>query len=176
MKAINIKWDVDEDTIIDTFNNFVDDLAIKILGIPLTEYLKMSSEDRKSYVLSTFRHQPAKMSYILNEFGISEEIEIPETLLENYYLGNLDDFYEDVSDWLSNEYGFCHSGFNIIYSEKDIDYKQKEIDKLKSLFYNAVLCLLENGSYHSLIDEDFKDMICEETGITKTEYEKLIEL
>ena len=41
--------------------------------------------------------------------GLPNEIEIPEELNkpdDDYY-------YEDISDWLSDTYGFCHNGFEI---------------------------------------------------------------
>lgn len=58
MKAINIKWDVDE----------LEDL----------DYLPT-------------------------------EVEIP-----SYLITDEDDFLDDVSDWLSDEYGFCHDGFELV--------------------------------------------------------------
>lgn len=58
MKAINIKWDVDE----------IEDL----------EYLPT-------------------------------EVEIP-----SYLITDEDDLLDYVSDWLSDEYGFCHDGFELV--------------------------------------------------------------
>ena len=59
MKAINIKWDVDE----------LEDL----------DYLPT-------------------------------EVEIPDYLT----IDDEDDLLYDVSDWLSDEYGFCHDGFELV--------------------------------------------------------------
>lgn len=58
MKAINIKWDVDE----------LEDL----------DYLPT-------------------------------EVEIP-----SYLITDEDDLLDDISDWLSDEYGFCHDGFELV--------------------------------------------------------------
>ena len=58
MKAINIKWDVDE----------LEDL----------DYLPT-------------------------------EVEIP-----SYLITDEDDLLDEVSDWLSDEYGFCHDGFELV--------------------------------------------------------------
>ena len=41
------------------------------------------------------------------------EIEIPSNLL-NGYDGAFDTYYPDISDWLSNEFGFCHYGFELV--------------------------------------------------------------
>ena len=37
------------------------------------------------------------------------EIEIPD-----YLITDEDDFLDDVSDWLSDEFGFCHDGFELV--------------------------------------------------------------
>lgn len=37
------------------------------------------------------------------------EAEIP-----SYLITDEDDLLEDISDWLSDEYGFCHDGFELV--------------------------------------------------------------
>lgn len=37
------------------------------------------------------------------------EVEIP-----SYLITDEDDSLEDISDWLSDEYGFCHDGFELV--------------------------------------------------------------
>lgn len=37
------------------------------------------------------------------------EVEIP-----SYLITDEDDSLEDISDWLSDEYGFCHNGFELV--------------------------------------------------------------
>lgn len=41
------------------------------------------------------------------------EIEIPDNLLKGYDGTNFDTYYSDISDWLSDEFGFCHFGFEL---------------------------------------------------------------
>lgn len=38
------------------------------------------------------------------------EVEIPDYLTTD----DEDDLLDDVSDWLSDEYGFCHDGFELV--------------------------------------------------------------
>ena len=38
------------------------------------------------------------------------EVEIPDYLITD----DEDDLLDEVSDWLSNEYGFCHDGFELV--------------------------------------------------------------
>ena len=37
------------------------------------------------------------------------EVEIPD-----YLITDEDDLLDDISDWLSDEYGFCHDGFELV--------------------------------------------------------------
>lgn len=41
------------------------------------------------------------------------EVEIPNYMIEDYKDEDFDYYYLDISDWLSNEFGFCHYGFEI---------------------------------------------------------------
>lgn len=63
MKAVNIKWDVDE----------LEDLD-----------------------------------------NLPTEVEIPDNLIDNNEDFDEDYYYSDISDWLSDEYGFCHFGFELV--------------------------------------------------------------
>lgn len=45
--------------------------------------------------------------------SLPTEVEIPDNFLEGYDGTNFDTYYPDISDWLSDEYGFCHFGFDI---------------------------------------------------------------
>lgn len=38
------------------------------------------------------------------------EVEIPDYLMTD----DEDDLLDEVSDWLSDEYGFCHDGFELV--------------------------------------------------------------
>lgn len=46
--------------------------------------------------------------------SLPTEVEIPEKLIKGYDGTNLDTYYSDISDWLSDKYGFCHFGFELI--------------------------------------------------------------
>lgn len=45
--------------------------------------------------------------------ALSTEVEIPNNLTQGYEDDAFDYYYPDISDWLSNEFGFCHYGFQI---------------------------------------------------------------
>ena len=44
---------------------------------------------------------------------LPKEVSIPEKLLAGYDGTNFDTYYPDVSDWLTNKYGFNHFGFEL---------------------------------------------------------------
>lgn len=46
--------------------------------------------------------------------NLPTEVEIPDDIMKGYDGTNLDVYCSDISDWLSDEYGFCHFGFELI--------------------------------------------------------------
>ena len=46
--------------------------------------------------------------------NLPTEVEIPDNLISGYDEKNIDYYYSDISDWLSDEYGFCHWGFELV--------------------------------------------------------------
>ena len=40
------------------------------------------------------------------------EVNIPDSLIDEDF--DEDYYYSDISDWLSDEYGFCHFGFELV--------------------------------------------------------------
>ena len=75
MRAINIKWDTNDEEWEDTITADIVDVLVD---------------------------------------NLPTEVEIPNNLLEGYDGTNFDIYYSDISDWLSNEYGFCHFGFELV--------------------------------------------------------------
>lgn len=45
--------------------------------------------------------------------ALPTEVEIPNNLTQGYEDDAFDYYYPDISDWLSNEFEFCHYGFQI---------------------------------------------------------------
>ena len=42
------------------------------------------------------------------------EVEIPDNLIDDDKDFDEDYYYSDISDWLSDEYGFCNFGFELV--------------------------------------------------------------
>lgn len=57
---------------------------------------------------------------------LPQEVTLPKKFSKENYLdengkyeeAEMDAGSEDISDWLSNEYGFCHSGFTLTKEEE----------------------------------------------------------
>ena len=81
--------------------------------------------------------------------------ELPTTVIipDEYILGSeydKDSLSEAVSDWLSDEYGFCHEGFELVYLTS-IDLKEEE-EKLKRSVNDAGVDAVEEFLGHALDD------------------------
>ena len=62
------------------------------------------------------------------------EVEIPDYLVEDYKEDDFDYYYSDISDWLSNEFAFCHHGFELTEQQiKGIFYREMDVDKMRGL-------------------------------------------
>lgn len=101
MVAINIQWDVDYDEVYEVLDEMTCEKASEKLGISKERYANMATGERHDYAYNVFRHSPAMLD---DFFDLPDEIEIPEEIVDE----------EDVSDWLSDEYGFCHRGFELV--------------------------------------------------------------
>lgn len=100
MKAYNIQWDIDIEDAIGTLDRKTSAGAAKVLEIPEARYANMTTSERHDYAYSYFHHCPGAMEDL---FELPEFIEIPENITDE----------DDISDWLSDEYGFCHNGFTL---------------------------------------------------------------
>lgn len=49
----------------------------------------------------------------IKELNLPTEVEIPDYLLDGYDGTNIETYCQDISDWLSDKYGFCHFGFEV---------------------------------------------------------------
>ena len=105
LKAYDIWWDFDKDQIFERIDETDSAEMAKIIDITPKQYESLSPEERHDLAYDKFRHCPA----LLDEFmGLPDEIDIPPELVDP----------EDISDWLSDEYGFCHEGFQLKTVEK----------------------------------------------------------
>lgn len=48
------------------------------------------------------------------ELGLPNEVIIPDDVILECDNDDINDYYSDVADWLSNEYGVCLYGFDLV--------------------------------------------------------------
>lgn len=60
--------------------------------------------------------------------------------------------------------------------EQIIEGKNEAINRLENMLYNAILSWYDDSltEYHGLDDDDFIDRVCGLTGLSRAEYEDLI--
>ena len=130
LKAINIKWDIDMETLYEIFNEMSIKEAAKYLELSPNFYKNMSEEDREDYIEDAFHH---------NRLDALDFVDIPKEIsLQDDFLWDED----TISDYISNETGYCHYGFNIDCN-MSIEDMQKELtivdnEKDKELLENAI--------------------------------------
>ena len=57
---------------------------------------------------------------LLEELPI--EVEIPDYLITD----DEDDLLDNISDWLSDEYGFCHDGFELVNQQIEARFNDRK--------------------------------------------------
>lgn len=107
MKITNIQWDIDVSDAIDALLEKRTEAAAEILGIPSDQYANMTTSERVDYANDLFRRSPATMEEMYN---LPNEVELPEELAKE--AGTDDPYEDDITEWLSDEYGTCVSGWN----------------------------------------------------------------
>lgn len=145
--AYNIDWDVDVEEIYDILDNSTAEKAVKMLEIPLERYANMTTEERHDYAYDKIHHNRLDAADML---GLPNEVKIPEDVLEHYGIISKDDDMSDITDWLSDEYGYCINGYEIkdaITKNKDgsltlindnnekITLTKEEVAELSEFFY-----------------------------------------
>lgn len=95
MKAI-IDWSIEMDEVYEMLDKINPEEATELLDIKMT----MSDEEKHNYVESLSRHCPGKIYEFL---GLPEEVNIPKDLKES----------EDITNWLSDSFGYCIEGYSI---------------------------------------------------------------
>lgn len=105
--AVNIDWDVDMDEVFETLDTMTTEQAAEALGVPKETYSNMHTEERHDYAYDVFHHRPA----MLDEFlGLPDKVEIPE----EFGIDSTQADCSDVTDWLSDEYGYCINGYDVV--------------------------------------------------------------
>ncbi len=149
--AYNIDWDVDVEEIYDMLDNSTAEKAAEMLEISPERYANMTTEERHDYAYDKIHHNHLDAAEMV---GLPDEVVIPEDVLEHYGIISKDDDMSDITDWLSDKYGYCINGYEIkdtIMKNKDgsltiinndnkkITLTKEEIAELSEFFYQEGL-------------------------------------
>lgn len=149
--ACNIDWDVDAEEIYDVLDNSTIEQAAEMLEISPERYANMTTEERHDYAYDKIHHNRLDAAEMLS---LPDEVEIPEDVLEHYGIVSKDDDMSDITDWLSDKYGYCINGYEVkdaITKNKDgsltlinddnkkVTLTKEEVDELSHFFYQEGL-------------------------------------
>ena len=135
MKAFNIQWDVDLDDFLEALDQIPSTDAAKAIDVSQTVYQIMQKAQIRDYAKQKFDTNKTDVASIL---GLPSEVEIPETIEHDE---------DTVSEWLSDTYKFCHTGFELtmVLTEYEV-YAAKMRD--------AQICTKEDDT-----DDDWVDYV-----------------
>lgn len=91
-----------------------------MLEISLERYANMTTEERHDYAYDKIHHN--RLDCRAEMLGLPNEVVIPEDVLEHYGITSKDDDMSDITNWLSDKYGYCIKGYEI----KDTITKNKD--------------------------------------------------
>lgn len=113
--------------------------------------------------------------------SLPQEVELPDRFNRENYMdehGEVDEtsWCEDIGDYLSDTYEFCHSGFVM---EMDTVSGDNKINKdTEKMLYNAIIGWFDDTTdKNKYIDsDDFVSKVCQAIGLSKTEYYRIMHL
>lgn len=101
MRAYDIEWDIDIEEAFEKLDTMTLEEAAVALDIQLPLYSKMNAIERRDFTYDRFRHNHIDLAEFI---GAPEYVDIPK---------EIEDDEEAISDWLSDEFGWCHRGFRL---------------------------------------------------------------
>ena len=103
----DITWDVDTEEALEMLDNMTDEEAAKALSFPREIYSDMTKEESHDYALDAWHH---------NRVDICEFVGLPDKVLISVDPDGDGWDIDDISEYLSDEYGYCHDGFRVGFS------------------------------------------------------------
>ena len=157
----NIKWDVDTEDILEKIDTMSTDELADIVGVSVDYFENMDEEEQKDYVLDYVYHTPNTYADFLEDvFELPKEVELPESFVEHleqdYAKGYSVNYAEEISDWLTDRFDFCHDGFELDGDLKDWGVpSQVRIKELKAETWNrGVDAISDLLGYEYDVEED----------------------
>lgn len=108
--AYDIDWDINMEEIYEVFDAMPYKKAAEALGLSSERYANMHTDERHDYIFDCFHHNRTNAAEFV---GLPDEVEIPD----EFGITNTDDDMQYVTDWLSDEYGYCINGYKVRKSD-----------------------------------------------------------
>ena len=102
MRAYDIEWDIDIEEAFEKLDIMTLEEAAAALDIQLPLYSKMNTIERRDFAYDRFRHNRTNLEDFI---GVSNKLDILEVIFK---YGS-----EAISNWLTDEFGWCHRGFRL---------------------------------------------------------------
>lgn len=115
--ASDIEWDIDMDEIYEKMDEIAIDKAAEILGISAVRYGNMTPSEQHDLIYDTIHHNRKSMFMAEELFDLPEEIVLPDELKDT----------DDITDYISDTYGFCIEGYTL--SSEEREHVKEDIDR-----------------------------------------------
>ena len=102
MRAYDIEWDIDIEEAFEKLDTMTLEEAAAALDIQLPLYSKMNTIERRDFAYDRFCHNHTNLADFI---GVPNKVDIPEEIAK--------EGTEAISDWLTDEFGWCHRGFRL---------------------------------------------------------------
>ena len=99
MRVTNIDWDIDLNEAVENITREGIVTESEFFQLTKKQCLSMSMDEIEDYVRDFFHHRPGALYDYLD---LPEETTVPDELITD----------EDITDWLSDEYGYCLNGWD----------------------------------------------------------------
>lgn len=100
MRAVDIEWDIDINEALEKIHRMPVAEQAKTIEMNPLHYERLSIEHRDDHIRDYYHHRPGAL---LDLMGLPNEVELPEAMTDT----------EDIANYLSDHYGFCHRGFEL---------------------------------------------------------------
>ncbi len=104
--AYDIEWNVEIDEVYEIFSKMTAHNAAELLNISEKEYSAMGINEKHELIRDRIHHNRISASDIAD---LPEMVEIPA----EFGIVSEKDNMEDVTDWLSDKYGYCINGYKV---------------------------------------------------------------
>lgn len=100
MRAVDIEWDIDINEALEKIHSMSVAEQAKTIEMNPLHYERLSIEHRDDHIRDYYHHRPGAL---LDLMQLPTEVELPDAVTDT----------EDIANYLSDYYGFCHRGFEL---------------------------------------------------------------